>query len=490
MTRLLVIGNDRGTQNLLRRHFPDSDVEVKSVEGFKDPVTFGETDPDVVVLYPGSSHPGLDLTRRLHEQAPYVPVILIDSEGSSDAAIEAVKEGAYDYLLMPVENDRLVESVQRALKVRHSSDGCHRPDEAERSAAQAMGSIVGRSPAMQEVFKSIGRVAPQNVTVLIQGESGTGKEIVARSIHDHSQRSGQTFLEVNCAAIPELLLESELFGHERGAFTGADERRIGKFEKCSGGTIFLDEIGDMSPLVQGKVLRLLQEQRFERVGGTETVTTDVRIIAATNRNLQQMVADGTFREDLYYRLDGFRIELPPLRERGDDLVLLIEHFLCRLRTELNKPVEAISPEAMELLTAYCWPGNIRELEAAIRQSLLQTTGAAILPEFLPDSVRFCLNPSERDGLVSDLRPFVEDCLRRKSTEVYAEATELMERYVLTRVLRETHGNQSQAARILGITRGCLRARIRALHISLGAHIVQDLSPTSNRQHVQPAAAGR
>lgn len=489
MTRLLVIGNDRGTQNLLRRHFPDSDVEVRTVEGLNEQTPLGEEHPDVVILHPGHGQPGLELTRRLHTRAPFVPVILIDSEGSSDTAIEAVKEGAYDYLLTPVENDRLVESVQRAMKVRHSSDGCHRPDEAERAASQAMGSIVGRSPAMQSVFKSIGRVAPQNVTVLIQGESGTGKEVVARAIHDHSPRADQTFLEVNCAAIPELLLESELFGHERGAFTGADERRIGKFEKCSGGTIFLDEIGDMSPLVQGKVLRLLQEQRFERVGGTETVTTDVRIIAATNRNLQQMVADGTFREDLYYRLDGFRIELPPLRERGDDLVLLIEHFLCRLRTELHKPVEAISPEAMELLMAYSWPGNIRELEASIRQALLQTTGAAILPEFLPDSVRYCLNPSERDGLVSDLRPFVEDCLRRKSTEIYAEATELMERYVLTRVLRETHGNQSHASRILGITRGCLRARIRALHISLGAHISQDVPAPANRQNGQPAIAG-
>jgi len=487
MPRLLVIGIDKGIQNALRRNFLECEVEVGSVAA---PAALPATDPpDVIVLHSGPGNAILDLTQSLHERAPYVPLIVVDEEGASDTAIEAVKVGAYDYLLAPIDTNRLVDSVQRALKVRRSSDGCHRPEERELAPGQGVTTIVGRSAPMQEVFKAIGRVAPQNVTVLILGESGTGKEVVARAIHDHSLRSEKAFLEVNCAAIPEPLLESELFGHERGAFTGAEERRIGKFEKCSGGTIFLDEIGDMSPLVQGKVLRLLQEQRFERVGGTETVTTDVRIIAATNRNLQQMVTEGTFREDLYYRLNGFRIDLPPLRERGDDLVLLIEHFLCRLRSELSKPVEAISSEAMDLLTAYPWPGNIRELEAAIRQSLLQTTGAAILPEFLPETVRFGHSSTDsKDGLASDLKPFIEECLRRKSSDVYAEATELMERYVLTRILRETHGNQSHAARILGITRGCLRARIRSLHISVGAQVSQETQVISSaRRNGHPAS---
>jgi DNA-binding NtrC family response regulator len=330
--------------------------------------------------------------------------------------------------------------------------------------------LVGNSPQMQEVYKAIGRVAPQDVTVLIRGESGTGKELVARALYQHSPRVKGQFLAVNCAAIPDALLESELFGHEKGSFTGADQRRIGKFEQCSGGTLFLDEIGDMSSLVQSKVLRVLQSQQFERVGGNQTITTDVRVIAATNRDLEKMVEEGTFRSDLYYRLSGFTIQLTPLRERPEDLVPLLENYLAVFSRELNKDVHGISPEAMDVLLNYTWPGNVRELQNVLKQTLLRSAGHVIIPEFIPERIRV---PEEEiaDSPVSessgtDLRQFVDERLAAGSTDLYAEALEFMERYVVTRVLRVCEGNQSKAARMLGITRGCLRSKVRALKVSI------------------------
>jgi two-component system nitrogen regulation response regulator GlnG len=284
---------------------------------------------------------------------------------------------------------------------------------------------------------------------------------------------------VNCAALPDTLLESELFGHEKGAFTDAEHRRIGKFEQCNGGTLLLDEVGDMSPLVQGKVLRLLQEQRFERVGGNDTIQTDVRLIAATNRPLEDMVADGRFRSDLFYRLNGVTISLPPLRDRKGDLPLLIRHFLARISAELGKrDIEGVSPEALELLMQYQWPGNIRELQSVVRQFVLKAAGPVIVPEFLPTELRGeptrPVAPPGDDGLPeSDLRQFVDARLDAETTDLYAESLELMERFVLTRVLRETEGNQSRAAEILGITRGKIRDRIAAFGISVGRNVSID-----------------
>jgi len=279
-------------------------------------------------------------------------------------------------------------------------------------------------------------------------------------------------LAVNCAALPETLLESELFGHEKGSFTGADHRRIGKFEQCNGGTIFLDEVGDMAPLSQAKLLRLLQEQRFERVGGNETIKTDVRIIVATNRDLESMIADATFRPDLYYRLNGFTIKVPPLRERGDDLLLLIEAFLSRYSQELNKPLQRVSPEALKILVEYSWPGNVRELQSMLRKALLNLTGPVLVPEFLPDEVRSGPHQAftgggDADGTASDLASLVKSRLSASSENLYAETLEFMERYLVTRVLQTTAGNQSKAAKILGITRGSLRNKTHALGIKIG-----------------------
>jgi transcriptional regulator with GAF, ATPase, and Fis domain len=273
------------------------------------------------------------------------------------------------------------------------------------------------------------------------------------------------------AAVPDTLLESELFGHERGSFTGAENKRIGRFEQCSGGTLFLDEIGDLSPLVQSKLLRLLQEQRFERVGGSETIQTDVRVIAATNRDLEQMVADGDFRADLYYRLNGYTIKLPALRDRGDDIVLLLEHFLMRFCQALGKDVQGIFPDALELLLKYAWPGNVREMQSVIKQSLLQATGEVLMPDFLPDEVRRAKKQpvkvaSTEDGGLKALERFIDDSLADNAENIYADALAQLEKYLFTRVLNYTGGNQSQAAKMLGITRGSLRNKIRTLKITI------------------------
>jgi transcriptional regulator with GAF, ATPase, and Fis domain len=279
-------------------------------------------------------------------------------------------------------------------------------------------------------------------------------------------------MAVNCAALTDTLLESELFGHEKGAFTGADRRRIGRFEQCNKGTIFLDEVGDMSPATQSKVLRLLQEQSFERVGGHETITVDVRLISATNRNLEQMIADNEFRLDLYHRLNGFEIKLPPLRERAGDLELLIDHFLTRFNARLSKKISSISPEALQLMKAYSWPGNIRELQTAIRRAMLMATGPTIVPETLPKeiidntpSAPGMGNSASGDSSV-DLSRFVDGLAAHNSENLYQETLQMMERYLIARVLRETHGNQSQAARRLGITRGSLRNKMRDLGIQI------------------------
>jgi two-component system nitrogen regulation response regulator GlnG len=328
---------------------------------------------------------------------------------------------------------------------------------------------------MLEVYKAIGRVAGQDVTALIQGETGTGKELVARAIYQHSRRSAGPFLAINCAAIPESLLESELFGHEKGAFTGADRRRIGKFEQANGGTVFLDEVGDMAPLTQAKMLRLLQEQQFERLGGNETVTTDIRVLAASNQDLEALVAQGRFRQDLYYRLSVFTIRLPPLRERGDDLALLVQHYLRRFGHELGKDVQTVAPEAMELLRQYPWPGNVRELQSVLKQALLHATGSVLMPDFLPAAL-MRRNGSATPSLTEDglsIVQFIDQQLVAGSEDLYAAALRRLERLLVTKVLQHTGGNQLQAAKILGITRGSLRNKVRELGITISRTVEDD-----------------
>ena len=342
-----------------------------------------ERPPDVVLLdlrLPDQS--GMEVYQQIHRLDARIPVLFITAATAAHHAIDAMKQGAFDYLIKPLNAQHLRRVVGQALELSRLS---HEPAVVTETLPEEEhgDAIIGCCSAMLEVFKAIGRVAVQDVAVLIAGESGTGKELVARAIYQHGARAKEPFLAINCAAIPDTLLESELFGHEKGAFTGADRRRIGKFEQCSGGTIFLDEVGDMPLATQAKILRLLQDQAFERVGGNETVRTDVRLIAATNRNLQEEAAQGRYRADLYYRLGVFTIHLPPLRERGDDLPMLVRHYVRRFNRELCREVRDLTPEAFDLLRGYSWPGNIRELQSVLKQALLRVTGPVVTAESLP-----------------------------------------------------------------------------------------------------------
>jgi DNA-binding NtrC family response regulator len=472
MPRILVVDDDRMVRQLVVHCFGGSPIEVLEAATAEEGLSeIARHQPDVVLLdvvLPDGS--GLDALEQIHRLDSRLPVIFITILDSSETTIEAMKRGAYDYLLKPLSVVHVRELVEKALQIRRLMhvpvalpDGADRPE-------PGCDAMIGHSPQMQEVYKAIGRVASRSVTVLVRGESGTGKELVARAIYQHSLRADKPFLAVNCAAIPDSLLESELFGHEKGSFTGASQRRIGKFEQCSEGTLFLDEVGDMSPLVQSKVLRVLQAQDFERVGGNEPIRTDVRIIAATNRDLESMVAEGKFRADLYYRLSGFSIHLAPLRQRREDLLLLLEIYLRRFSKELNKDVRDVSPECLELLLKYPWPGNVRELENVLKQSLLHAAGPVLVSEFLPATMREYQAASGQSQAVGvtdgDWQAFVEQRLGENPKNLHAEAIEVAERYLVTRVLQVSEGNQSRAARMLGITRGNLRKKIRTLNIQI------------------------
>jgi len=401
-------------------------------------------------------------------------VIFVTMTKGADAAIEAMKQGAYDYLFKPLDPHRLRRVVGEALEVARRM---RQPAVVAETTLdpEVDGAIVGSCPAMSEVYKAIGRVAAQDVPVLITGESGTGKDLVAQAVYQHGRRSNAPFLALNCAAIPENLLESELFGHEKGAFTGADRRRIGKFEQCNGGTIFLDEIGDMPLALQAKMLRVLQEQAFERVGGNETVRTDVRLIAATHRDLKAWSDEGRFRPDLYYRLSVFNVHLPPLRERGEDLHLLVRYYLRRFSRELGREVREVAPEALERLRSYSWPGNVRELQSVLKQALLQARGTTLLPNFLPalpgeppESVP--APPSSAGDSNPNLEAFIRLCLASGEGDVYAEAHRQVDRLLLPRVLEDTGGNQLQAARRLGIGRDTLRRRLSELGLQVSRRL--------------------
>jgi two-component system nitrogen regulation response regulator GlnG len=467
MPTLLVIDDEPSILHFFRRAFAEPEVKLVTATSAEEGLAaVAAAQPDAVVLDINlGDESGLDLFRRIHAIDAKLPVIFITGHGTTATAIEAMSMGAFEYLLKPLELDELTDLVEQAFEIsRLMRVPAVIPE--DESSVQSSETLVGRGPAMQQVYKSIGRVAPQNVTVLVLGESGTGKELVARAIYHYSQRSAGPFLAINCAAIPEPLLESELFGHEKGAFTGADRRRIGKFEQCRGGTLFLDEIGDMTPLTQTKILRVLQGQDFERLGGNESIRTDVRVIAATNRNLEQMVSEGTFRGDLYYRLNVYTIHLPPLRERGEDLKLLAEHFVRTFGQELNKDVRQISPEAMEILQRYRWPGNVRELQSVIKQSLLQATGAVLLPAFLPDFLSSPSGQPSHDAWASGLTTYVQSQLRAGTTSLYADLHALTDRQLLSEVMRYAEGNLSKAAKYLGISRATLRSRLSALGLDM------------------------
>ena len=419
---------------------------------------------------------GLEFYQKIAEIDQHLPVIIVASRANSREAIEATKLGALDYLVKPLDENELRRAIKRALEIRRfaAEPITLNPESPMEEDGDAM---IGQCAAMQDVYKSIGRVAGQTVAVLIRGESGTGKELVARAIFQFGNRNDQPFMAINCAAIPDALLESELFGHEKGAFTGADKQRIGKFEQCDKGTLFLDEIGDMSMVLQSKVLRVLQEQTFERVGGNQTIKTNVRLISATHRNLEEMVAAGQFRGDLFYRLNGYTIELPPLRDRDGDMIYLLEHFRQLSNIELGKTVNRFSPDAIELLRSYSWPGNIREFQSVVRRAVLQTAGKVVIPDFLPkfghdkDPVAEVTGPTT---VVTSLKSEIENLIQSKvqagDTDVYDVIIQHVERQLITQVLEFTQGNQVEAANILGITRTTLRTKIKKLGIQINRSI--------------------
>ncbi len=474
MPKLLVVDDDVLILDCFKYAFP-GDVTIFTAATTEEAVSvFKQHAFDAVVtdVRLGRTS-GLDLLRNLRALNSRVPIVLMTGHGTANTAIEAMRQGAFEYLLKPLDPEVLHSVMQRAFE---TSRMIRTPAiVAELSGEdQAEGDLlVGNCPAMQEVYRQIGRVAGQDVTVLILGESGTGKEVVARAIYQYSKRAERPFLAINCAAIPDNLLESELFGHEKGAFTGAERRRIGKFEQCEGGTLFLDEIGDMTPLTQTKVLRVLQDQQFERVGGNEMVRTNVRLIAATNRNLTEMMDKGEFRTDLFYRLNVYTIHLPPLRERDGDLPLLINYFLKRFNQELDKHVSQISPEAMSLLVTYGWPGNLRELQSVLKHAVVEATGPVLQKAFLPESIRgnfVSAAPTQTssnqvaadDGLLK----FIRERVAAGTDRLYDEVLEGIERTLLPEVLHMVDGNVSRASAILGMSRSTLRIKLGALDINI------------------------
>jgi len=396
---------------------------------------------------------GIQILKEVKSLNPETQVILITAYGSIDSAVTAMKEGASDYLTKPFSMDELLLIIKRILRIRELEEE-NRSLRKKVEEKFGLEGLVGKSPQMIKIYDLIETVSQTDTTVLVYGESGTGKEMVANAIHFRSPRKGRPFIKVNCAALPESLLESELFGHEKGAFTGAFKQRKGRFEMADGGTLFLDEIGDISPGVQVKLLRVLQERQFERVGGNETLSVDVRLICATQKDLKEEIRKGTFREDLYYRLNVVPVNLPPLRERREDILLLADHFMDKFSKKMGKEITGLSEDAHTLLLRYPFPGNIRELENMLERAIALIKGKIIQAEDLPEEV--CGQPSS-----------IQDVYKRiRGSKPLASATKLFEKEYIQTILEKTKGKKGQAAEILGISRKTLWEKIKELEIEI------------------------
>ena len=476
MSKILVIDDEAGVCFAFEKFLKaEGHVPVICASAEDALARIADEAPDLIITdlrLPGMS--GLELLEQLKGEGDDVPVIIITAHGTMKAAVDAMRLGAYEYLVKPIDLDEAKIHIDRALETSRKNREMERLRQelselygagAASASVRAAGPpvIIGKTPAMQEVYKKIGAVSMGDVTVIIYGGTGTGKELVARAIHFNSGRKNGPFEPINCASLPETLLESELYGHEKGAFTGALRQKRGKVEMANGGTIFLDEIGDIPPGIQVKLLRFLEEKKFTRVGGNEHLSADVRIVAATNQNLEEKIQDGTFREDLYYRLDVVSIHLPPLRERRGDVPLLVAHFLPRHEGQ------EITGEAMALLLQYDWPGNVRELRNAIDHAVVLARGKPIAPVHLPEPiVRFTgtESPEREEGLGLQIARIASAAFayhyRRPNIEgrLYNEMVELWERPLIERALKECNGNQVRVARLLGIHRTTLRKRMQ------------------------------
>ncbi len=415
---------------------------------------------------------GLTLLKESKEAGVDTAMILMTAQNTMHNAIEAMKNGAYDYVTKPFDLEEILVLIRRALESRKLSRDFRELKEEVKKRFEPGVNIIGSSSAMQKVYKTIGQVVDTHATILIHGESGTGKELVAKTIHYNSPRWNKPFITVNCAAIPRELLESELFGHEKGSFTGALERRIGKFELAAEGTLFLDEIGDMPLDLQTKLLRVVQDREFSRVGGREVLKGDVRILAATNQDLEKAVKEKRFREDLYFRLKVIPIFLPPLRERRGDIPLLVSYFLEKINREMGTRISGISPEALKLLESHSWPGNVRELENTLIRAAVLSPGPILFPKDFTLQGSQTSHSREVDNLSLEevIRHKLEDYFERtKGVDVdnlYSLVVERVERPLIELTLKKTQGNQVRAAEILGINRNTLRKKITELHISV------------------------
>jgi two-component system response regulator AtoC len=435
--KLLVIDDDAVTRELLTEVLQGEGYTVEACDSGRAALqrTREETFALAITDVRMPEMDGIAVTQELKKRQPELQVIVMTAFGSVETAVEAIRHGAFDYVSKPMNLEEIKSTVRRALTERHMTES---PADGGPPIVDTS-LVVGRSPAMVEVYRTVARVASSRSTVLIEGESGTGKELIAAALHRHSDRAGGRFVAVDCGSLTDTLLESELFGYVRGAFTGAVGDKKGLFEEANGGTIFLDEIGDIGPSMQAKLLRVLQEYEVKRVGGQEWIHVDVRVVAATNRNLEQLVQQGTFRDDLFYRLKVVTVSLPPLRDRREDIPLLAEHFVRRYAERSGKSITRVTPEAMQLLTEYPWPGNIRELEHCIERAVALANGQVLTP----------------DDLAPELRSSIDATLFRG-----APTLEEVKRRYLAHVLQETGGNISRAATILGVERRSLQRMLR------------------------------
>jgi nitrogen regulation protein NR(I) len=479
--RVLIIDDERDVHYSFRRLLEKEPLDILSAESGEEGIRLArKSRPDLIVMdIRMGQQSGLDTLKEIRQINPRQVVIMMTAYGTSQTAIEAMKLGAYDYVLKPFDIPHLKNLLSEALSVAHAIGQESAPFPAKATADELRQSIVGSSPAMQQVYKLIGQVAPTNTTILITGESGTGKELVARAIFQNSTRQNKPFIAINCAAIPENLLESELFGHEKGAFTGALAQRIGKFEQCDGGTLFLDEIGDMPLTTQTKILRVLQEGEISRVGSNLSLKTDVRIITATNKDLWHAVQRKEFREDLFYRLNVVRMNLPPLRERSTDVPLLVDYFINKYRQRMPTGPSQIARDAMAAIERHSWPGNVRELENCVQRAMVLAAGNTITLANLPEEITRGGRPgplpelpaahpassapakpasgpeTDKGSLARAVETLFEFARKDKQFKLLPAA----ERELIVRALAETAGNQVQAAKLLGITRATLRKRV-------------------------------
>lgn len=484
MTNILIIDDDSQIRLSFEKLLKEEGYNIKTAHsgaiGLK---ILNETPIDLVILdmrLPDMN--GFDVFKRINELDPRLPVIIMTAYGTTETAIEATKMGAYDYILKPFEIPDMLHLIKNAIKTRKFMKSKVQLNSGATIDGEAM---IGKSRSMQEVFKAIGRVAPTDATVLIRGESGTGKELVARAIYQHSLRSNRPFLVINCVAIPDTLLESELFGYEKGSFTGATHRKIGKIEQANNGTIFLDEIGDMPINIQAKILRLLQEKSIERLGGRQTIPVDVRIIAATNRDLEEAVSTGNFREDLYYRLNVVTIWLPPLRERREDIILLAQYFLNKVAAELKVPNPGLTEEAKKILTHYNWPGNVRELSNVIRKVLIFNRGAPITE----DEISICINDGQKPNTNTLqkgdelLKEWIREMLLSHSHNgLFDLCLDKVASILISEAMTITGGNRSQAANLLGISRPTLNAKIQKYGLKFETSVTSDQNDMTKSFH--------